>query len=133
MNEWRYTNDGKARYFIRNTHHNSRRYGNCDVCGKPCDVVHYMFIERRFTLDMLDWYINPATWQKTFGWSGLRGYYGHRECLEKLVGIGHATLLACDEEQGEAIAKVVANMRPKRSVMPRIYHSTTGKGGWKRT
>lgn len=50
----------------------------------------------------------------------------------RVVGIGDGMLLTCDDERGEAIAQVIASKRPKRAVVPRLYYSKTGGGGWKR-
>jgi hypothetical protein len=50
----------------------------------------------------------------------------------RVVGIGDGVLLSCDDERGEAIAKIVARKRPQRAVVPRLYYSKTGNGGWTR-
>jgi hypothetical protein len=54
------------------------------------------------------------------------------EGSSRVVGIGDGVLLSCDDERGEAIAKIVARKRPQRAVVPRLYYSATGNGGWKR-
>ena len=42
-----------------------------------------------------------------------------------------AILLECDEERAEAICLILRRKFPEKWKM-RLYHSKTGKGGWKR-
>ena len=89
MSDWKYTSDMKVRYRIRDTGHGSDRFGVCQICGKRCDTVHAMTVERRFLLDMIYWYTVRHTWQQTWGWTpdgcALNGTYGHLGCLEGIA------------------------------------------------
>ena len=65
----------KYRYRLSSTGYSSKRYGNCEVCGKYVSEVFYQAEERAFT--------RP---DGTQGWTQQKcvSKFGHKECLLKL-------------------------------------------------
>lgn len=61
----------KYRYRIKNTGFSSKRFGNCEVCGKHVSEVYFQ-VEQRTVL------MNDGTpfWSRSGDW------FGHKECLE---------------------------------------------------
>ena len=59
------------RYRCKSTGKSSDKYGNCEVCHKPCSDVYYQTEERKFGEANEDFW----THNKCFD------YFGHEECL----------------------------------------------------
>ncbi len=54
------------------------------------------------------------------------------ETNEAEVDHGSALLFNCDDERGAAICKIIKRQYPRSKNYMRLYHSKSGKGGWKR-
>lgn len=53
---------------VFNTHDSSRRYGNCEVCGKPVNEVYHLTALREYK-------------SGHFTWNGGFEFWGHIECF----------------------------------------------------
>lgn len=67
------------RYILSSTGDNSRKYGNCDVCGKFAPEVFYQSEERQYEIsDFLQ-----EELKRKIGWTHFEcsSRFGHSECL----------------------------------------------------
>lgn len=75
---------GDYRYRITSTKRGSSALGNCEVCGKPCDVVHLQ-IQQHYAKPQHPWIPEAAGLLDASGgfWThnGCTDRYGHPDCL----------------------------------------------------
>lgn len=70
------------RYRLISIDHNSQRYGNCEICEKPCSEVFIQTKSQLFSLPLASHHPQDPEAPKGYGWAVLASAFGHQECLE---------------------------------------------------
>jgi hypothetical protein len=70
------------RYRITNTGGNSKQYGNCEICGKPCSEVFMQSSDRLYDKSFAPEAPQDPNAPKGYGWANTSCTFGHRKCLE---------------------------------------------------
>jgi hypothetical protein len=70
------------RYRSTNTGGNSKQYGNCEICGKPCSEVFMQSSDRLYDKSFAPEAPQDPNAPKGYGWASISTAFGHRKCLE---------------------------------------------------
>ena len=110
------------RYKLVKTNHNSARYGNCEVCGKPVSQVYHQITEEfyRRSEDSTAALVQVQNVKVNLHWGivQISNLFGHKECLESIQkkykmnsGLGGVFTIKIvgvyDKDQNRLMVKVV--------------------------